>query len=96
MSSSELRYLIAANDLAKELQSVKQTDIANRLHVTKVSAYNAIERLREKEYIEKNELTELIKAVRKRSYGSRKGSSERVYDDYTFYVGAFVVTLRND
>ncbi len=48
MSSSELRYLIAANDLAKELQSVKQTDIANRLHVTKVSAYNAIERLREK------------------------------------------------
>lgn len=42
MSSSELRYLIAANDLAKELQSVKQTDIANRLHVTKVSAYNAM------------------------------------------------------
>ena len=39
MSSSELRYLIAANNLAKELQSVKQTDIANRLHVTKVSAY---------------------------------------------------------
>ena len=55
MSSSELRYLIAANDLAKELQSVKQTDIANRLHVAKVSAYNAIERLREKEYIEKND-----------------------------------------
>ena len=55
MSSSELRYLIAANNLAKELQSVKQTDVANRLHVTKVSAYNAIERLREKEYIEKND-----------------------------------------
>lgn len=55
MSSSELRYLIAANNLAKELQSVKQTDIANSLHVTKVSAYNAIERLREKEYIEKKD-----------------------------------------
>lgn len=55
MSSSELRYLIAANNLAKELQSVKQTDIANTLHVTKVSEYNAIERLREKEYIEKND-----------------------------------------
>lgn len=53
MSSSELRYLIAANNLAKELQSVKQTDIANRLHVTKVSAYNAIERLREKEYMKR-------------------------------------------
>ena len=89
MSSSELRYLIAANNLAKELQSVKQTDIANRLHVTKVSAYNAIERLREKEYIEKNDREN-------RSYGSRKGSFGRVYDDYTLYVGAFVVTLRHD
>ena len=84
MSSSELRYLIAANDLAKELQSVKQTDIANRLHVTKVSAYNAIERLREKEYIEKNELTELIKAVRKQDKNS-SFKIEFVNDDGSEY-----------
>lgn len=55
MSSSELRYLIAANELAEIMQSVKQTDIANKLRVTKVSAYNAVERLREKGYVEKNE-----------------------------------------
>ena len=55
MSSSELRYLIAANVLAEELQCVKQTDLANKLSVTKVSAYNAVERLKEKGYIEKNE-----------------------------------------
>lgn len=53
MSSSELRYLIAANELAEESQCVKQTDLANKLSVTKVSAYNAVERLKEKGYIEK-------------------------------------------
>lgn len=55
MSSSELRYLIAANELAGQMISVKQTDLANRLQVTKVSTYNAMERLREKGFIEKNE-----------------------------------------
>lgn len=55
MSSSELRYLIAANELAEKSQTVKQTDIANKLQVTKVSAYNAVERLKEKGFIEKNE-----------------------------------------
>ncbi len=67
MSSSELKYLIAANELAEELQSVKQTDLANKLRVTKVSTYNAMERLREKGLIEKNErkivLTEKGKAA---------------------------------
>lgn len=55
MSSSELRYLIAASDLAEQMESVKQTDLANRLKVSKVSTYNAMERLREKGFIEKNE-----------------------------------------
>lgn len=55
MSSSELRYLMAASELAEELQCVKQTDLANKLRVTKVSAYNAVERLKEKGFIEKNE-----------------------------------------
>ena len=55
MSSSELRYLIAANELAEQLETVKQTDVANKLGVTKVSTYNAIERLREKGLVEKNE-----------------------------------------
>ncbi len=55
MSASELRYLIAANELAEELEIVKQTDVANKLKVSKVSTYNAIERLRDKGFIEKNE-----------------------------------------
>ena len=55
MSSSELRYLIAASELAEQKEIVKQTDVANKLKVSKVSAYNAIERLREKGLIEKNE-----------------------------------------
>ena len=55
MSSSELRYLIAANELAAGGAPVKQKDIAGKLGVTKVSAYNAVERLREKGYIAKTE-----------------------------------------
>lgn len=55
MSSSELRYLIAANVLAEQMEIVKQTDVANKLNVSKVSTYNAIERLRDKGFIEKND-----------------------------------------
>ena len=55
MSSSELRYLIAANELAEQMEIVKQTDVANKLNISKVSTYNAIERLRDKGFIEKND-----------------------------------------
>ena len=55
MSSSELRYLITANELAEQIENVKQIDVANKLQVSKVSTYNAMERLREKGFIEKNE-----------------------------------------
>lgn len=55
MSSSELRYLITANELAEQTENVKQTDVANKLRVSKVSTYNAMERLRDKGFIEKNE-----------------------------------------
>lgn len=55
MSSSELRYLIAANELAEQMEIVKQTDVANKLNVSKVSTYNVIERLRDKGFIEKND-----------------------------------------
>ena len=53
MSSSELRYLITANVLAEQTENVKQTDVANKLRVSKVSTYNAMERLRDKGFIEK-------------------------------------------
>ena len=55
MSSSELRYLIAASELAEQKEIVKQTDVANKLNVSKVSAYNAVERLKEKGLIAKSD-----------------------------------------
>lgn len=65
MSSSELRYLIAANELAEQTESVKQTDVANKLRVSKVSTYNAMERLRDKGYIEKSERKIVLTALGK-------------------------------
>lgn len=65
MSSSELRYLIAASELAEQIESVKQTDVANKLRVSKVSTYNAMERLRDKGYIEKNERKIVLTALGK-------------------------------
>ena len=55
MSSSELKYLIAASELEESGETVRQTNIAEKLGVTKVSAYNAVERLKGKGLIEKNE-----------------------------------------
>lgn len=67
MSPFELRYLIASNELAEGDRAVRQKDVADRLRVSKVSAYNAIERLKEKGLLEKNErcvvLTEVGKNV---------------------------------
>ena len=65
MSSSELRYLIAANELAEQIECVKQTDVANRLRVSKGSTYNAMERLRDKGYIEKSERKIVLTALGK-------------------------------
>lgn len=53
MTSSELRYLITVDEISQENKVVKQSDLASRLNVTKVSAFNAIERLCEKNYITK-------------------------------------------
>lgn len=55
MSSSELRYLIATQELGKINSSVKQMAIASKLKVSKVSVYNAIERLKDKGYVIKDE-----------------------------------------
>ncbi len=54
MTASELRYLIAIDELCQEKVMVKQSDLAAKLCVTKVSAFNAMERLCEKGYVEKN------------------------------------------
>ncbi len=54
MTASELKYLMAIDELSRENVTVKQSDLAAKLCVTKVSAFNAIERLCEKGFAEKN------------------------------------------
>ena len=73
MSPFELRYLIASNELAEGDRAVRQKDVADRLRVSKVSAYNAIERLKEKGLLEKK------RKVRGSDRG-RKERSGRIYD----------------
>lgn len=67
MTASELRYLIAIDELCQENVAVKQSDLAAKLCVTKVSAFNAIERLCEKAFVAKNKrvltLTESGKSI---------------------------------
>ena len=92
MSSSELRYLIAANELAGETENVKQTDVANRLRVTKVSTYNAIERLREKGLIEYMIIIRFISAHLSLHCGTSK---EQAYEDALNATCAFSDETRN-
>lgn len=54
MTASELKYLIAIDELSRENVKVNQSNLATKLCVTKVSAFNAVERLCEKGFIEKN------------------------------------------
>ena len=75
MSSSELRYLIAESVLAKQIDIVKQTDLVNKLQVSKVSVYNAVEKLKEKGFIEKNERKILL---------TKKG--EEILDEYMVII----------
>ena len=67
MTASELRYLIAIDELCQENVAVKQSDLTTKLCVTKVSAFNAMERLCEKGFVVKNKrvlsLTESGKSI---------------------------------
>lgn len=53
MTSSELKYLIAINELCKDGQPARQSDLSAKLRVTKVSTFNAVERLCEKNFVTK-------------------------------------------
>lgn len=76
MTASELRYLIAVHELGEENGVVKLTMIANKMQVSKVSAFKAVERLETGGYIihdckkicltekGKDELSEYIIALR--------------------------------
>lgn len=110
MSSSELKYLIAANELSRTGAAVKQSDVANRLRVSKVSAYKAIERLKEKGFIERNERKVVLTPEGERILGEYmtiirfisahlslhcKTPSDRAYDDALNATCAFSDETRN-
>lgn len=60
MTTAELRYLIATNELYYNQVGVKLTSIAEKMGVTKVSVYRAIERLERSGYVERNEKNKVI------------------------------------
>lgn len=76
MTASELRYLIAVHELCEEHGAAKLTMIANKMQVSKVSAFKAVERLEAGGYLGhggkniclteqgKDELAEYILALR--------------------------------
>ena len=107
MSSSELRYLITANELAEQTENVKQTDVANKLRVSKVSTYNAMERLRDKGFIEKNDrkivltdrgkevLNEYMTIIRFMSAHLSLTTENQAYEDALNATCAFSDATRN-
>lgn len=57
MTTAELRYLIATDELCGGTCGVKLTEIAEKVNVSKVSVYRAVERLEKNGYVERNEKT---------------------------------------
>ena len=60
MTAAELRYLIAIDELYDGKSGVKLTDIAQRVGVSKVSVYRAVERLEKSGYAERNDKNKVI------------------------------------
>ncbi len=60
MTSAELRYLIATNELFCEQNGVKLTSIAEKVGVSKVSVYRAIERLEKSGYVKRNDKNKVV------------------------------------
>ncbi len=60
MTQSEMKYLIAVHTLERENVGVKLTEIAEKMGVTKVSVYRAVERLEKNGYIKRNERNKVV------------------------------------
>ena len=54
MTSAELKYLIAINELYDGTAGIKLTAIAAKMNVTKVSVYRAAERLENHGYVKRD------------------------------------------
>ena len=60
MTSAELRYLIAIDQLYDGTAGIKLTAIAAKMNVSKVSVYRAAERLERNGYIRRDEKNKVI------------------------------------
>jgi Mn-dependent DtxR family transcriptional regulator len=60
MTAAELRYLIATGELYDGKNGVKLTDIAQKVGVSKVSVYRAVERLEKNGYVERNDKNKVV------------------------------------
>lgn len=60
MTSAELKYLTAINELYDETAGIKLISIAAKMNVTKVSAYKAAERLEKNGYINRDEKNKVV------------------------------------
>lgn len=60
MTSAELKYVIAINELYNGTAGIKLTEIAAKMNVTKVSAYKAAERLEKNGYIRRDEKNKVV------------------------------------
>ena len=60
MTSAELKYLIAIEELYDGINGVKLTDIAAKVYVSKVSVYRAVERMHKNGYVERNDNNKVV------------------------------------
>lgn len=60
MTSAELKYLIAINELYDGTVGIKLISIASKMNVTKVSVYRAVERLENRGYIKRDEKNKVV------------------------------------
>ena len=60
MTSAELKYLNAINELYDGTAGIKLTSIATKMNVTKVSVYRAVERLEKHGYIMRDEKNKVV------------------------------------
>ncbi|MBO5023356.1 MAG: hypothetical protein J6D11_03485 [Clostridia bacterium] len=78
MTSAELRYLIAADELYDGVNGVKLIEIANKVGVSKVSVYRAVERLEKNYYIQRNEKNKVVLT----EYGKKQLADYREIMDF--------------